>query len=77
MGVFRLNKVGIFLGVIVLFLLGFSLGIFIGKKTINDSKNQDDNNIFSFLFDNKNKELFKKDYVKVFSTKKNSFFDIR
>jgi polyisoprenyl-teichoic acid--peptidoglycan teichoic acid transferase len=69
MGVFRLNKVGIFLGLIVLFLLGFSLGIFIGKKTINDSKNQD-NNIFSFLFDNKNKELFKKDYVKVFGTKK-------
>jgi LCP family protein required for cell wall assembly len=69
MGIFRLNKVGLFLGVIVLFLLGFSLGIFIGKKTINNSKNQD-NNIFSFLFDDKNKELLKKDYVKVFGTKK-------
>jgi LCP family protein required for cell wall assembly len=69
MGVFRLNKVGLFLGLIILFLLGFSLGIFIGKKTINSSKNQD-NNIFSFLFDDKNKELLEKDYVKVFGSKK-------
>jgi LCP family protein required for cell wall assembly len=69
MGIFRLNKVGLFLGLIVLFLLGFSLGIFIGKKIINNSKKQD-NNIFSFLFDNKNKEKVKKDYVKVFGTKK-------
>jgi len=69
MGIFRLNKLGFFLLLIILFLGGFFLGTFISRKTNNDSKNQD-NGIFSFLFDDKNKELVKKDYLKIFGSRK-------
>ncbi|MGC8815307.1 MAG: LCP family protein [bacterium] len=64
---FNKNNLAIFLLFIILFLAGYFLGIFINKK---DNKSPNNNkNIFSIFFDN-NKEDKKKDYTKVFNSKK-------